>query len=242
MEPTAPTPVFPTNGERPVSLALIGFILLSLFAHAATFFVFQVVYPQHVTLPPRAPQVMLLTPATPEQDALLRWVDAEDPALVAATAGSEPPGLMKLDYHPSFQTLRTPPRLPPEEGERAEQAPSSIALSFTHFPGGTPPRSVPRSSVETVVRLSGALSERRLTKSGPLTVKASAPLQPARFLVAIDDRGELRYTFLQTTSGDAKADAAAAVYLSAASYSPGTDALAWGVATIVWGDEAYSQP
>ncbi|MEI9896045.1 MAG: hypothetical protein WDN28_19790 [Chthoniobacter sp.] len=84
-------------------------VLGSLLAHAGTFFLFQVVYPQRVTIPQPAPHVSLLTPSSPENIALLRWIEAEDPALVANDNPLAPPGLAEVRYRPSFASPRTAP-------------------------------------------------------------------------------------------------------------------------------------
>ena len=63
----APPLVFAWWERRPDFLILLGFVMLSLFAHVATFFVFQVVYPQHVTIPPPAPQVCMSPRQKPAQ-------------------------------------------------------------------------------------------------------------------------------------------------------------------------------
>jgi hypothetical protein len=217
---------------------LFGFIGLSLFAHAATFFVFQAVYPERVTIPPPAPQVALLTGATPEHLALLRWVAAEDPALVVDSTGAEPPQVMEIPYRPSYATLRTPPRSAPDETERPEQAPSPIVLPFgPEFKRADAPQAPP--PVATSVRLAGPLAARTLVRGGQLALKASAPLQPARFLIGLSAKGEARFSFLQDSSGDSAADRAAAAWLASAAFSPGEPAIAWGTATIEWGSDAY---
>jgi hypothetical protein len=51
---------WPTRERFP--WALFGFVFLSLVAHVATFFIFQVTYPQRVTIPPPGPQVAVLAP------------------------------------------------------------------------------------------------------------------------------------------------------------------------------------
>ena len=52
-------------------LILFGCVFLSAVAHVATFFLFQVIYPQRVTISPPPPQVELLTASSPENEALL---------------------------------------------------------------------------------------------------------------------------------------------------------------------------
>ena len=232
--------IFPVYRERRVPLVLLGFTLLSLFAHAATFFLFQAVYPQHVTLPPSAPQVTLLTGDSPENLALLRWIAAEDPALVAASTGAEPPGLLQLPYRPSYAALRTPPRSLPEVPERPEQPPSNLTLPLALSAAPLPPAAPRRTVVTTTVNLSGGLRERSLASADAPPVRAAGPLQPAQFLIALTDRGEARFAFLQHSSGDEHADALAAAWLARASFTHADAPLTWGFATVRWGDDAFA--
>ena len=51
--------------------------------------IFQIVYPPAAHVGPPPVQVGLLVPGTPEADAILRWIDSEDPAL-AAEPGTPP--------------------------------------------------------------------------------------------------------------------------------------------------------
>lgn len=231
--------VFPPYKERKIPLALVGFIGLSLFAHAATFFLFQAVYPERVTIPPPAPQVALLTGSTPENQALLRWVAAEDPALVVDSRGAEPPSVMAIPYKPSYATLRTPPRSAPEESVRAEPAPSPIVLPFGPEIKATG-AAAPPAPAPTAVRLSGPLANRSVLRPGALDLKAAAPLRPARFLLGLNAKGEARFSFLQDSSGDESADRAAAAFLAGSAFSPDATEIAWGVATVEWGADAYA--
>src|SRR5579871_6950726 len=125
MKPAA-TPVdltFSTPNDSGFPFVLFLCVLGSLLAHAATFFLFQVVYPQRVTIPQPAPRVSLLTPSSPENVALLRWIEAEDPALVASDHADAPPGLAEVRYRPSFARPRTAPLGAPEEQPHAVRYP-----------------------------------------------------------------------------------------------------------------------
>jgi len=101
---TAPL-LFNWEAPRRRNLAIIGFLIASLAAHAAGFYLFQVVYPPTVSLIP-APQRVNLISANSEQGAtLLRWIDAEDPALASTTR--KPPDarrylLGKIQHIPSY--------------------------------------------------------------------------------------------------------------------------------------------
>src|SRR6184192_1680750 len=97
--------LFSWDSPRRRRAALLAFLALSLLAHAVCFYIFQVVYPPTVTLlPPPAP-VALITPASEEGRTLLRWIDAEDPA-VAFTSYRAPEarlrGLPKFGHVPAY--------------------------------------------------------------------------------------------------------------------------------------------
>jgi len=234
------TGAFPLPPKARFPLAFLGFLILSLFAHAATFLLFQVAYPQRVTIPPAAPQVTVLTPGTPEQQALLRWIAAEDPALVAASAAPMPPGALSVAYQPSFSILRTPPRTVAPPAERLQPPPSPITLPITVAKTPTPEPTSRPPSAPTFVTLSGGLAGRTITLPS-ITSRFAAPLEPTELLLAVNAHGEVRHVILQRSSGDAAADAAASLALAGAGVSPSPEkeGVEWGFATISWGGDAY---
>ena len=96
--------LFSWDSPRRRRAAFLGFLALSLFAHAVCFYIFQVVYPPTVTLLPPPARVALITPASEEGRTLLRWIDAEDPAVAFTT--HRPPearlrALPKVEHVPS---------------------------------------------------------------------------------------------------------------------------------------------
>jgi hypothetical protein len=115
---------------RRFSFLAAGLLLFSFFAHAAAFFVFTVVYPARVTIPTPAPQVTVLSPSNPDHQALLRWIEAEDPALVANTASILPPKLLQVEYRPSYQTIRTLPQSGPEPKATLQFPPAYAPLDL----------------------------------------------------------------------------------------------------------------
>jgi hypothetical protein len=70
----------------------------------------------------------------------------------------------------------------------------------------------------------------------------------ARFLVAVNEKGEVRYCFLQSSSGDAALDKQAQKYLALTRFpairnSPSSPAsLTWGIATLEWGNDLTPPP
>jgi hypothetical protein len=237
---SSPPGLFPPHREGRAGV-LLAFVGLSLVAHAVAFLLFQVVYPQRVTIPPPRVQVALLNGSTPELQGVLRWVAAEDPALAAASPAAIPPSLFEVPYRPSFSTLRTPPRSMPAEAERPEPAPSPIVLPLLPDTAPAASPSPPVAAGPSTITLAGALAGRAFTPKGELRVRASAPLQPALFLVGASPRGAMRHVLLQRSSGDPAADQEAAAYLATGTLAPGAgEPLAWGFATLEWGGEIYA--
>ena len=101
---------------RQVSFLLPVFFLLSIFLHALTFYAFQVVYPTYVSITPPPAQVSLLTPDSVENQATLRWIEAEDPAALLVTHELDANTLLNVPYRPSYSDTRALPR--PEAGEK----------------------------------------------------------------------------------------------------------------------------
>src|ERR1043165_3666993 len=64
---------------------LSGFLLASLAVHAFGFYLFQIIYPPAVALLPPPGRVSLIAPTSDEGRQLLRWIEAEDPALASTT-------------------------------------------------------------------------------------------------------------------------------------------------------------
>src|SRR5258707_3054015 len=143
--------LFSWNSPRRRRAAFLAFLALSLFAHAVCFYIFQVVYPPTVTLLPPPARVALIPPASEEGRALLRWIDAEDPAVAFTT--HRPPearlrALPKVEHVPSYQAMEpTLKELPPFEiDSRAPDSQPPAAVPFVRqksaSTGGPIPTSV----------------------------------------------------------------------------------------------------
>ena len=222
---------------------LFGCVAASLFAHAATFFLFQVADPLGTSLPRSAPQVSVLTPSSPEATALLHWIDAQDPALVATANSVTPPGLFDIPYRPSYAT--PPAALGPVERPVAvafppARDPLAIIMSADAKPPTPPKISTPQP---TTVIFSSALAARApvpLPQAGWKT-RSKEPLEPSRHLIGVTDRGEVRFVFPQETSGNLALDDLAAAYLQTLVFAPGDAPITWATATVDWGDDAYAK-
>lgn len=222
---------------------LFGFGAVSLLAHAATFFLFQVADPSGTTIPRTPPQVSVLTPSSPEAIALLHWIDAQDPALVAAAHSVTPPGLFDIAYRPSYATMRTAPLGPVEQAVTIPFPPArdplAIIASADAKPLTPPAIAAPHP---TAVSFSSALAARAPVPLPPLVLKArtAGPVEPTRHLIGVTDRGEVRFVFLQSPSGNAALDDEAGAHLQTLAFAPGDTPVTWATAIVTWGDDAYS--
>lgn len=232
---------WPTKAGFPFVLFLC--VAGSLGAHAATFFLFQVVYPQRVTIPQPAPHVSLLTPSSPENLALLRWIEAEDPALIESDNAVPPPRLAEVRYRPSFAAPRTAPLGAPVEKPQEVRFPPAVdRLRVTEPTAASTPLNTVRGA-PTSIRFSGALEARLLTANPPLKTArlATAPVGPTVLLIGVNGPGEIRYQLLQQTSGDPALDDLAVAHLRRLTFAPAESTVTWAQAIFAWGADVYPE-
>jgi hypothetical protein len=246
--PSARALTFGGLDKGAIPWTLLGFILLSAAVHAIGFFLFQTIYPPESRIAPPPVQVGLLTPGTPESDAILRWIESEDPALAAEPTRAPIPGLTTLPYIPSYASVHARPVMAPEP-EAPLPYPSGVAglqlvqLAAAH---AAPPAPAPPPA-PTALSFSGDLAKCSHAPLPPLdTLREGDPglgaLQPARFLIGVSDAGEVRYVFIQDASGDKSLDTAAAALLQKVRFGSSAAPLTWGFATFDWGASTYAQP
>jgi hypothetical protein len=246
MNASATTPLlFNWEPPRRRRLAFGMFLLLSLLGHAFCFYLFQIVYPPTVALLPPPAHVTLISPTTEEGRTLLRWIDAEDPALAFAT--QRPPevrirALPKTSHRPSYLTrapvLREVPPPVVDLGVPSAQPPGPVPVAREAAP--------PSSGIATTVVFSdqfAALGAPTLPAPS-FAASTSEPPQPIRFRVAIGPRGDVRYCFAVNSSGDSALDEQARRYLMLCRFTgkrpavdQGNQSLRWGVATVEFGND-----
>src|SRR5438128_6181038 len=129
--------LFSWEPPRRRKVAITAFLALSLGGHALCFYIFQIVYPPTVALLPPPARVALMTPASEEGRTLLRWIDAEDPAVAFTT--HRPPearlrALPKVEHVPSYHAMEPALKeLPPLEVDaRAPDSQPPAAVPFMH--------------------------------------------------------------------------------------------------------------
>jgi hypothetical protein len=227
-------------------VALAAFLALSLVAHAFCFYVFQIVYPPIVSLLPPPARVGVITSSSEEGRTLLRWIQAEDPALAFTT--QRPP---EARLHPLPKVTHVPSYLAAEPALK-EIPPQTLNLPI---PDSQPPGAVPlghRQAAPAISRTTTSLLfSRELEAFGDPTLPSLSFAasndelpQATRFRVAVSRIGEIRYCFFLNSSGDPALDKQARRYLALCRFSKGPASaekndsfLTWGIATVEWGSD-----
>jgi len=235
--------VFDWDAPRRRNLTITGFLVASFVAHAACFYLFQVVYPPTISLTP-APQRVSLISANSEQGAtLLRWIDAEDPALASTTrrpSDAKRYLLGKVEHVPSYfasePALKQVPPLTVDLRIPSAQPPAPVRAAVR-----VPAK--PIGVIPTKVTLSNEFQALGQPKFVATKFKAStnSPPQNAQFRIGVDSLGAVTYCFKLTSSGDPVLDEQARQHLALCRFPIGSTsnraALVWGIATIEWGND-----
>ena len=225
---------------------LAAFLVLSLMAHALCFYVFQIVYPTPVALLPPPGRVTFVTPDSEEGRTLLRWIDAEDPAVAFTThpaPGARLGALPKTEHLPSYSAVE--PIL-----KELPQLKADLRIPSSRPPGAVPSvaRKTPSASgsVKTYISFSKELDQfgtPTMPQSSFATSTEETP-ETLRFRVAVNDLGEIRYCFPINSSGDPALDEQARLQLIRSRFSQNRQidtnagsSLVWGMATIQWGND-----
>jgi hypothetical protein len=229
---------------------LSGFLLGSLAFHAFGFYLFQIAYPPAVALLPPPGRISLIAPNSDENRQLLRWIEAEDPALASTTL---PPPDAKALVMPTIQhapsylarqpALKDLPPAPPALRIPSAHPPAPVTKPATATQFVTKP-------ITTRIRFSPELDSLIAPQTPELKFNSAGREAPeaARFLIAVNDKGEVRHCFLQTSSGDIALDEQARNYLAVSRFPAIRDAspihapLIWGSATVEWGNDIAPAP
>jgi hypothetical protein len=238
--------LFSWEQPRRRQLALAAFLALSLAAHALCFYVFQIVYPPIVSLLPPPASVGVISSDSEEGRTLLRWIDAEDPALALTTQRppeARPHDLLHVEHAPSYlavkPALKEIPLQVPSPRSLDSQPPGPV--SFDHRRPA-----LAKGAITTSVSFSKELEAFGEPALPILRFAASKdePPQTTRFRVAVNGIGEIHYCFPLNSSGDPELDKQAHRYLRLCRFSKNPDSgderypfLTWGTATIEWGSD-----
>jgi len=237
--------LFNWEAPRRRNRAIIGFLSASFAAHVAGFYLFQIVYPPTVSLTPAPQRVNFISARSEEGTTLLRWVDAEDPALASTTR--RPPDAKRhlfgrIQHIPSYSenepALKEAPPLTVDLRVPSAEAPGPVPLREPAAP-------TPVSALPTKVTFSSELQLLGQPDVVTTNFKASTnePPQNAQFRVAVDQQGAVVYCFALTSSGDASLDEQARQHLALSRFSRSTSngaSVVWGIATIEWGNDVVA--
>jgi hypothetical protein len=242
--------VFAWNEQGRRRAAIAGFLFGSLILHALCFYAFQIVYPPTVALLPPPGRVTLIAPNTVEGRVLLRWLEAEDPALASTTQPPDQEALTipTVQHAPSYQmhrpALKEAPFVTPDLGMPSANPPGPVEPLRLPFQTATQPS-------PTVVRFSAELETVSPAQIPRMKFSASGhePPRATEFRVAVSEKGEIRYCFLEISSGDVALDEQARKYLMLFRLydlrMPPAEVgnyTVWGTATIDWGNDIIVPP
>lgn len=238
--------LFNWQPPSPRTRPLVFFLGASLLLHAFCFYLFQIVYSPAVLLLPPPARVSLITPDSEEGRNLLRWVDAEDPALASATQRSPDARqrlLPKVQQIPSYVL----------QGPRLKQVPPIVI--DTRAPSMSPPGPVPGprplapspfGRISTRLFFSDEFAALGAPESPPahFTASNNETPQAIRFRISVAPSGVVRYCFPLNSSGDTSLDEQARQSLALTRFRPGDAAQpppdpadVWGTATLDWGND-----
>jgi hypothetical protein len=238
--------LFAWDSPRRAKLAIAVFLLLSLVAHALCFYIFQIVYPPTVALLPPPARITLITPDSDEGRTLLRWMDAEDPALAFTTYRPPEamlPAMPGAEHVPSYSAIEpTLKEIPPIK--RGLSIPSCHPAGAVRFLHSKDTRGV--GVVNTSVAFSNEFDIFGVPARPETKFTASNEETPGtvRFRVAVNNVGEVRYCFPTDSSGDAALDGQGRLYVLRCRFPKAPETagkadsfLTWGIATLQWGSD-----
>jgi hypothetical protein len=238
-------PIFDWDSASQRKIPLFSFLAVSLVLHGLCFYLFQIIYPPTVALLPPPARVNLITADSEEGRLLLRWVEAEDPALSSTTQrpaeanAGLPPGPQHVPSYSSLQPALKP--LPPYQPDLS--IPSAEPPGPVPLPPPPPPR--PAGVVATSLHFAPNTEPLGAPEIPPLKFSASTnePPAAAQFRVAIDALGAVGHCFLERSSGDPALDEQARRYLllcrfpAAKQDGTASEQFLWTTAAFQWGND-----
>jgi TonB family protein len=209
-------------------------VAISFFAHVFCFYIFRVVYPTTTSLLPPSAQITVLDPHRPQDQGLLDWVAANDPAKLSAPRFNPSLiGQITPRYKPIYSSLSV-------ELKRAEPPePKSLGMPSL-FSAETllPMRSRPQKETapktfSTRCDVASALQS-RAPDHWPVLPTNSALSDPTSLFVGVNPEGEVDYVFLMRSSENYQLDQKAEDFIRTVKFKPGSGRN-WGMVTLHWG-------
>lgn len=240
--------IFDWSGGHRSSWTLALFIFLSLALHSAAFFFVHISTPERRLIPKTAQPIQILTryapdgSPSPENEAMLRWIAAEDPAIVARVSLVEPSGLLNVPHIPSFAVSRTQPRDIPPEPVTIQYPTARNSLDFIMGADEKPkPPAIIPPAMPTELVFHDPLSARFSgDKPLQLEIKSEKSLETVQLLAGVTAEGEVRFCFIQVSSGVREMDEVAVRLVSTVRLKSAAAPVTWATVTVRWGSDAIA--
>lgn len=227
--------------------SIVSFVIASVILHAFGFYLLQIVYPPTAAPRNAIGRVDVISPATADGRQLLRWVEAEDPAVAARTQRPleaktfQPP---KIPHTPSFVGHQPALKmLPPHQADLRPpnaQPPGPVLRPRDHSP-------VKAVTAPTLIAFSPEFQGLGVPKWPEMHFARGSRDSPdaALFRVAVNSAGEIRHAILVQSSGDPALDEQSRLAITLCRFplmenrepNAETTGLTWGTATVQWGND-----
>lgn len=205
-------PVFSWDAPRAGSVVALVFVALSIILHALGFYLFQVVYPPSVSLQPPPASLTLDRNAGRPGSLSARWMNAEDPSLIASVNLGQPDSLSHLrspPYLPSFHAVTTrTAAMPGATGNATLPDTTGSVLREIVFPPDVTPaaESPPRPPRDTALVIRRHGETIRIPYPVGDSMDPGEPLRSARLLARARADGRVDPVLLMESTGNADAD------------------------------------
>ena len=232
--------IFEWPGRHHLHLMLPVTILLAAILHAGLFFVFSIIYPRAENAGPDPAQVYFIPPGTADASRLEGLLRYSDPAVFAPGRG--------LDLPEPFHPVAYVPRYASDKPV-LDPLPTKSDFPRPVFAGPVPVRQEGRKSAavspccpsSTRLVSADALSARipALPEGTAYLIPQGFDPEPAVFLVAVREDGQVAYVFQQHSSGNSLLDLKAASLLRRVKFVPDPSGGSWGFVTFQWGADVH---
>lgn len=228
--------IFEWPGRHHLHLILPATVLLAAALHAGLFFVFSIIYPRPEATRLDPATVISIPPGSADAERLEAVLRSSDPAAFAPGRGLDLPELPPpVAYTPRYSSDR--PALDP--------LPRAISAARKPFAGPVPQQKDaaktaggPAPAPPTALVSGDAIAARipPLPEGVVFPVPQGFDPEPAAFLVALREDGQVTHVFQQHSSGDPALDHKAAGLLRSLKFSPDpAGGPAWGIVAFQWG-------
>jgi hypothetical protein len=216
---------------------------VSALAHAAAFFVFQVVENSVVNSPARERGVTLLSSDVAEHRLLLEAVQAEAPTMALSHALLPVDDLLRVPYRSSFDGAgRTFRDVEPLKSREAYPLPFLVSGGNSAAGARSVDGGIPMKEFEGRAEFAGPLASRAFSPGmpvprAPLSIAVSSPT----YWIGVSPSGDVQWVLLCRSSGSDDTDSEALSFLKSIKFEPRAGAVEWADGTVVLGSPPRSE-